>query len=91
MGDNNWIMFAVLGGFFVIMILMTVIPNRKRKKQTNEMFASLTVGDKIMTVGGIIGTIVAIDSDTERYTINVGTAESESLMVIVKGAIRQRI
>lgn len=89
--EKNWIMFAVLGGFFVIMILMTVIPNRKRKKQTNEMFSSLTVGDKIMTVGGIIGTIIDIDTETDRYTINVGTAENESLMVIVKGAIRQRM
>lgn len=89
--NQQWIMFGVLGAFFVVMILMTVIPNRKKKKQANEMFASLTVGDKIMTVGGIIGSIEEIDSETERYTINVGTEESKSLMVIIKGAIRQKL
>ena len=64
------------------MILMTVIPNRRETNKRN--VCKFNSRDKIMTVGGIIGTIVAIDSDTERYTINVGTAESESLMVIVK-------
>ena len=32
-GGNSWVMIAILGVFFVIMIVMTVIPQRKQKKK----------------------------------------------------------
>ena len=33
-GGQSWVMIAILGVFFVIMIVMTVIPQRKQKKKT---------------------------------------------------------
>lgn len=90
-GDNSWVMIAILGVFFVIMIVMTVIPQRKQKKKMQDMMNSITVGDKIMTIGGFVGTITEINTDTDRYTVNVGTEENPVNVVIVKNAVRSKL
>ena len=54
------IMFAVFY-FFVIR------PENKKKKKTEEMRNSLTLGDEIITIGGMIGKIVQITEDTITF------------------------
>ncbi len=88
---NNWIMIAILGVFFVLMIVMTVIPQRKQKKKMQDMMNSITVGDKIMTIGGFVGIITEINTDTDRYTVNVGTEDAPVNVIIVKNAIRSKL
>lgn len=85
------IMWVILGAFFVLMIVMTIIPQRKQKKKMQEMMSSLAVGDKIMTIGGFIGTIVEINSENDRFTINVGTEEAPVMVVVIKNAIRSKL
>ncbi len=90
-GGQSWVMIAILGVFFVIMIVMTVIPQRKQKKKMQDMMNSITIGDKIMTIGGFVGTVTEINTDNDRYTINVGTEENPVNVVIVKNAIRSKL
>ncbi|MEE3409826.1 MAG: preprotein translocase subunit YajC [Erysipelotrichaceae bacterium] len=54
------IMFAVFY-FFVIR------PENKKKKKTEEMRNSLSLGDEIITIGGMIGKIVQITDDTITF------------------------
>lgn len=89
--NNNWIMLVILGVFFVAMILMTIIPQRKQKKKMQDMMSSLSVGDKIMTIGGFVGSIVEINAESDRYTINVGSDENPVNVTIVKNAIRSKL
>ncbi len=89
-GSNIW-MFVILGVFLVLMIVMSIIPQRKQKKKQEEMMNSIQVGSKIMTIGGIIGVITDYDPATDYYTLNVGTKENPSYMVIVKNAIRSKL
>ncbi|MBM7644697.1 preprotein translocase subunit YajC [Scopulibacillus daqui] len=53
--------------FFVIFYFLLIRPQQKRQKQTREMQANLQKGDKIITIGGIHGTIDVIDD--EKVTI----------------------
>ena len=48
---------------FVIFYFMLIRPQKKRDKETARMRANLEVGDEIVTVGGIIGTVVVIKDD----------------------------
>lgn len=82
-------MLIILGVFFVVMILMTIIPNRKAKKQQDAMMNSLGPGAKIMTVGGFIGTIVSIDQ--QYIYLNIGTEDTPQVVCIVRSAVRQRL
>ena len=54
------IMFAVFY-FFVIR------PENKKKKKAEEMRNSLSLGDEIITIGGMIGKIVQITEDTITF------------------------
>ena len=81
-GNTNWIILVILGVFFVAMIEMTIIPQKKRQKQQQEMMNSIRVGTKVMTIGRLIGKITAFDATANTVTINVGTDENPTLIVI---------
>jgi preprotein translocase subunit YajC len=48
---------------FIIFYALLIIPERKRKKQFQEMLNNLKVNDEIISKGGIIGKIVNLQDD----------------------------
>lgn len=48
---------------FAIFWFLLIRPQQKRQKAIREMHANLQKGDKIITIGGLHGTIDAIDED----------------------------
>ena len=58
-------MVVVMGIFYFLLIL----PQQRRQKQTREMLAALKAGDKIITSGGIYGTIVGLEGDAVQLRI----------------------
>ena len=54
------IMLVVMIGVFYFMLIR---PENKRKKEAEQMRSSLKKGDKITTIGGIVGTIVDVKED----------------------------
>ena len=55
------LMFAVIIGIFYFMILR---PQQKRQKERQKLLESMKKGDKVVTAGGIHGTIVGIEDKT---------------------------
>ncbi len=53
--------FILIGLVFYFLIFM---PMQKQKKRQAEMLAALKSGDVVVTSGGIMGTITAVDNDT---------------------------
>ena len=70
-----------------VLYFMMIRPQRKRDKLTKEMLAQLTVGDKIITIGGINGKIVSIKDDT--LVIETGSATEKSQIKINRWAVRE--
>lgn len=54
---------------FAIFYFLLIRPQQKRQKQRNAMLQALKKGDKVITIGGIHGTIV--DITEERITLKV--------------------
>lgn len=52
-------MIAMLAFFYFFLIR----PQKKKEKEINAMRSNLKVGDKIITIGGIVGTIVLLKED----------------------------
>jgi preprotein translocase subunit YajC len=50
-------------GIFAIFWLMIIRPARRRQKVVGEMQSQLTVGDQVVTSGGIFGTIARTGDD----------------------------
>ncbi len=59
-------MAAMLG----IMYFMLIRPENKRKKEAEQMRSAIRKGDKITTIGGIVGTVV--DIKESRIVIETG-------------------
>ncbi len=55
------------GGFLIILmvglLLVMIIPQRRRDKKIKQMLASMKVGDRVRSIGGIYGTITSIKDD----------------------------
>ena len=72
-------LFVLLGILYFFMIR----PENKRRKKAEELQNSLKKGDKITTIGGIVGTIVHVDTDT----IVIETSEDRVRMELTKWAV----
>ena len=64
-GSGSMIIMLVL--MFAIFYFLIIRPENKKKKKTEEMRSSLSIGDEITTIGGIIGKIVQITEDTITF------------------------
>ena len=80
-------MIIIIGVLFVVMILFTIIPQRKRKKEAQQMMESVRVGKKIRTIGGFVGEIVSLDDKNGTMELNVGSKDAPVIVVMDKGAI----
>lgn len=60
-GLSMWIMLILI---FVVMWLFMIRPQRKQQKELEAMRNALKKGDKVITAGGIYGTIADIDDRT---------------------------
>lgn len=49
---------------FAIFYLMLFLPMRRRQKKHQELLSKLTKGDRVVTSGGIFGTIVSAEGET---------------------------
>jgi preprotein translocase subunit YajC len=58
---NMLLWFAV---FFGIIYFIIIRPNNKQQKERRAMLESLKVKDKVITIGGIHGTVTKINEDT---------------------------
>src|SRR5262245_66628695 len=45
----------------LILYLLLIRPQQQRQKKLNEMLKQLKKGDRVVTTGGIIGTVVGVD------------------------------
>ena len=55
--------FILLLGFIAVMYFLIIRPQNKRIKSQQEMIANLTVGDEIISSGGMVCTISKITDD----------------------------
>lgn len=53
----------MLVAMVAVFYFMLIRPENKRKKEAEELRSSLKVGDKITTIGGIVGTVVSVKED----------------------------
>jgi len=53
-----------LGLMFAIMYFMVIMPQQRQRKKVQEMLAAIKAGDRVITSGGIYGTINGLDGDS---------------------------
>ena len=74
---------AMLILLVLIFYFMIIRPENKRKKAAEDLRNGLKKGDKITTIGGIVGTIVQVNDDT----IVIETSDDRVRMELTKWAV----
>lgn len=63
-GGGAWTMWLMLIAIIVVMWLFMIRPQRKQQKELQKFRDGLKRGDKVVTVGGIYGTVVEVKDNT---------------------------
>lgn len=79
--DYTSILMLVL--LLVIFYFLLIRPENKRKKAAEQMRSSLKKGDKLTTIGGIVGTVVQVNENT----LVLETSEDRVRLEITKWAV----
>ena len=87
--------FSGLGFFLPAMLLVMVLymmlmgkPQQKENARTSEMLANLKKNDRIVTAGGIVGTVVNNRPDAEYLTIRIDDANNTRMQILKQSVIR---
>ncbi len=62
-GASGWLGFAPLIFIFAIFYFLLIMPQQRRQKKWQQMLNDLKNGDKVVTSGGLRGTIIALRDD----------------------------
>jgi len=61
---SSWLGIAPLIFIFAVFYLILILPQQRRQKKWQAMLGQLKTGDKVVTSGGLRGTIVALKDDS---------------------------
>jgi len=81
-----------LAGFLPLILIAVVFyfllirPQQKRAKAQRALVESVAMGDRIVTIGGLHGTVRSIDGDTIRLEVAPGT-----VITMLRGSVARRI
>ncbi len=73
-------LLLVLAVFYFIVIL----PAKKQQKKKDSMIASLKKGDRVVTSGGVHGTVANVENDT----VMVKVSENQKLRISKSAVVR---
>ena len=70
--------------FGAIMYFMIYLPQKKRDKKLKEQMDKLCIGDKVVTIGGLVGVVARI----EEETVTIYTSAANTPVSYTKAAIQ---
>ena len=77
-----WIMLALI---FVVMWFFMIRPQRKQQKELQAFRDGLKKGDKVVTIGGIYGTVAEIKEDSVLVEVDNNVKIRVNKQALVKG------
>jgi preprotein translocase subunit YajC len=57
------VQFAPIVAIGLVFYFLVIAPSNKQRKKTQEMISSLKKGDRVITTGGIYGTVQGVEAD----------------------------
>jgi preprotein translocase subunit YajC len=84
--ENGIGQFAFLAVLIAIFYFLLIRPQKKRVEQHQRLISSVDVGDEIVTIGGLFGTVTAMGEDDFEMEPSPGTR-----LRFVKSAIARKV
>lgn len=68
-------------GLFILFYFTFILPERRRKAEEKDLMSSLKKNDRVVTVGGIHGTVVANSPETGVVTVRIDEQSNTRIKV----------
>ena len=81
---GGWQMWVMLALIFVVMWFFMIRPQKKQQKELQNFRDSLKKGDKVVTIGGIYGTVAEIKEDSVLIEVDHNVKIRVSKQALVK-------
>jgi preprotein translocase subunit YajC len=81
---GGWSMWVMLALIFVVMWFFMIRPQRKQQKELQNFRDSLKKGDKVVTIGGIYGTVAEIKEESVLIEVDSNVKIRVSKQALVK-------
>ena len=81
---SQWSMWIMLALIFVVMWFFMIRPQRKQQKELQNFRDSLKKGDKVVTIGGIYGTVTEIKEGSVLIEVDNNVKIRVSKQALVK-------
>ena len=75
---------ALLVLMFVVFYFILIRPQKKKDKELKEQMSKLAVGDRVVTIGGLVGFVANIKDDQ----VTISTSAANTLVTFTKSAIQ---
>ena len=86
---SQWSMWIMLALIFVVMWFFMIRPQRKQQKELQNFRDSLKKGDKVVTIGGIYGTVCEIKEGSVLIEVDNNVKIRVSKNALVKDFTEQ--
>jgi preprotein translocase subunit YajC len=87
-GGGGMFTMIWLALIMVLMYMLLIRPQRKKQKEHEKLLGELKKGDKVVTTGGMFGTIFAIDDDRGRIILKIS---DQTKLEFLKSSIAARV
>jgi preprotein translocase subunit YajC len=68
-GVNPYVQLIPIALVFAIFYFIILLPTKRRQKKLQEFLEALKVGDRVVTNGGIYGSVTKVDGNTIQLQI----------------------
>lgn len=85
-GGSAFFPMALMFGLIAFMLLTMRSQKRREKRDRAELFAKLSKNDRVLTVGGVIGTVVSVKENEVLLKVDEST---NTKMMFLKSAIQR--
>lgn len=84
---STYAYYGMLILLIVLFYILMIRPQRKRDKADRAMRNALMTGDRVCTIGGVIGRVVAVTDET----VTIESTSNHTRLKMYKWAIREKI
>lgn len=85
-GASSFFIFALMLGMLAFMLLSSRSQKKREKREREDMYANLAKNDRVLTIGGIIGTVMSVKDNEVVVKVDETT---NTKMTFLKTAIQR--
>ena len=92
-GGNPIFMIGFMAIFIIFFYFVVIRPQNKQRKEMQKMLEALKKGDKVVTIGGIIGKVASVKDNVVTIRVNDSNTEIsfEKNAISIKNQIKMKM